>query len=148
MALTHVLFCTVISVWGFQLSKWYYCVHQVSKCALSGAGKGVSRDPADTGRGQELLCLSTGRDSAVREEIPSCGCRAGWPSETTGQVVGTCHTTAWGPRADRAAGGSLLRTLVNRACGWLLIPVNQRHYGDLKIFLVSLQMIVIMAALF
>lgn len=33
------------------------------------------------------------------------------------------------------------------AVGWLLIPVNQRHYGDLEIFLVSLQIVVIMVAL-
>lgn len=33
------------------------------------------------------------------------------------------------------------------ACDWLLIPVNQRHYGDLKIFLVSLQIVVITVAL-
>lgn len=80
------------------------------------------------------------------------------------RVIGTHrHSSSWVPPpaacswwmvaglshgSRRPAGGvhgGLLRT---EACGWLLIPVNQRHYGDLNIFLVSLQVIVIMAALF
>lgn len=40
------------------------------------------------------------------------------------------------------------RALVNGGLWLVTIPVNQRHYGDLRIFLVSLQIIVIMAALF
>lgn len=32
MTLNHFLFCTVISVWGFQLSKRYHCVNRRSAC--------------------------------------------------------------------------------------------------------------------
>lgn len=53
------------------------------------------------------------------------------------------------PTADRLPAGGVHAVLLRtEACGGLLIPVNQRHYGDLKIFLVSLQIIIIVAALF
>lgn len=59
------------------------------------------------------------------------------------------HNSSWGPSCCCycgtvvAAGRVRVAPLWTEACSWLLILVNQRHYGDLRIFLVSLQIIVI-----
>lgn len=80
------LFCTVISVWGFQLSR--RCVSQVSAhCHLSGTKKPPQR--LNTNVRRTRFCHWV--------EIPSGRRRAGWWAEMTHWVIGTHRHSSWGP---------------------------------------------------
>lgn len=128
-------------------------------------GKGAESFPEMEQKREERTDTSTG-PSLVCMEVRSLGGRAGWWAARTPKVTGMrtrAHTcSSWSPSCclvllvrgaysgvgKSQQGGARVVLLWSEACGWLLIPVNQRHYGDLKIFLVSLQIMVIMAALF
>lgn len=162
MTLNHFLFCTVISVWGFQLSKRYHCVNRRSaRWHLS--GKAGSTDWAQAyGEGHicpladslRVVCKSPRADAGLGDgqrwrtgswhtNIPVSGDPPAAVGSRAGSGGGGVPYGVW-----CTAGGVRVVLLWTEACRWLFIPVNQRHYGDLRIFLVSLQIIMIMAALF
>lgn len=117
--------------------------------AVVGADKKAS---TETGHAHERKDRSVHRPRV-------CRLRGSPLARTRGRVMGGedargrghthTHKSSWGPSCCCycgvvvAAGGVCVAPLWTEACGWLLILVNQRHYGDLRRFLVSLQIIVI-----
>lgn len=114
------------------------------KCALSSEWrrKLPQRVNTDTRRGTNL---STGWDTVVC--VTFLMWTQGWVTRWhTGGSLAHTNTTVLGvPPAvvccwqvvvvDRFSAGRVHVVLLwTEACGWLLIPVNQRHYGDLKYF--------------
>lgn len=133
------------------------------KCALASEWKGRLYRLSTSVRRRSHL--STGWQPAGCVQVPLGGRRAGWRAEMAYWVMAHRHTSFWGSSCCCGlqgwewlgglpygiwctAGGVHVVLLWTEACRWLFIPVNQRHYGDLRIFLVSLQIIMIMAALF
>lgn len=138
--------CALFSQWTRVSTDWMW-THGEGKAVVSVHWPGFGIRvlvckflPRDAELGDELTDMlgvggvGTHRHNSLRgSPLPHC-------------AIGECVVGS--PLAGRLTAGRDHAVLSwTEACGWLLIPVNQRHYGDLKIFLVSLQIVVIMVAL-
>lgn len=132
--------CALASEWKGRLYRLSTSVRRRSHLSTGWQLRVVCKSPwadAGLGDGQRWHTGSWHTDIPVSGDPPAAvGSRAG--SGWGGLPYGIWCT----------AGGVHVVLLWTEACRWLFIPVNQRHYGDLRIFLVSLQIIMIMAALF